>query len=248
MTIQEMHTQLNLRSQKINSNAFDNFLPEERDEYLNLAITRFIKNRLQPESNYIGEGFEESQKRIDDLRTLVKKDETLSPQQANGNAGVGNTFVDRGQFPDDYNYLISVRCKVDYARDGISFSLSSGKRDADGNEGTDYKTEIVQAKVVQSDDVYELLRDPFNKSRVREPICDINESGIDAYTDDTFIVDSIIINYLKKPVSVSLSTSTDSDLPEHTHDEIVDMATELMLSDIGALGTGNQIKTLKKVE
>jgi len=248
MTIAEMHTQLNLRVQKINSNAFDIFLPEERDEYINLAITRFIKNRFLPESNYIGEGFEQNQKRYDDLRSLVKKDESLSVTSVVTNAGIRGYFIDRGQLPADYMFLISVRCKVDYARNGVTFTTPSGARVIVGTEDTDYKTWITKANIVQSDDIYSLLLDPFNKTSAKEPIGDLSEDGIDIYTDDTFIVDDIIINYLKTPVTVSLATSTASDLPEHTHDEIVDMAAELMLSDIGALGTGNQIETLKKVE
>lgn len=248
MTIDQMHIQLQLRLQKINSNAFDNFIEEERDEYLNLAISRFVKNRFMPESNYMGEGFEQSQKRYDDLRTLVKKDESLTVTYVSGDVAQRGMFVDRGEFPTDYNYLVSIRCKVDYSRSGITFTVPDSARVPDGDEGTDYKTWITKANIVQSDDIYELLKDPFNKTSPKEPIADISEDGIDVYTDDTFLIDGIIINYLKKPTTVSLSTSTDCDLPEHTHDEIVDMATELMLSDIGALGTGNQIETLKKVE
>lgn len=248
MTIAEMHTQLNLRTQKINSNAFDNFLPEERDEYINLAISRFIKNRFMPESNYIGEGFEQSQKRYDDLRSLVKKDESLTLTTVTMNVGQRGMFVDRGTLPNDYNYLISIRCEVQYARTGVEYTVVANKRVIDGVEGTDYKEWITKADIVQSDDIYTLLKDPFNTTSPSEPIADMHSNGIDVYTDDKFIVSKIIINYLKNPVTVSLSTSTDCDLPEHTHDEIVDMAAELMLSDIGALGTGNQVQSLKKVE
>lgn len=243
-----MHTQLNLRMQKINSNAFDNFLPEERDEYLNLAINRFIKNRFIPEANYLQEGFEQSPKRYADLRTLVVKDKNLSANQVTGYASIGNYFADNVQFPNDYNFLITIRCEIHYSRSGVSFTLNAGKREVDGIEGTDYKTKTVPVKLIQSDDIYAVLSDPFNKTKINNPLADISDSGVNVYTDDNFVVDNIILNYLKKPVTVSLSTSTDSDLPEQTHDEIVDMAAKLMLSDIGALGKGEQIKNLEKVE
>ncbi|MFM7858618.1 MAG: hypothetical protein ACKO96_43540, partial [Flammeovirgaceae bacterium] len=57
--------------QKIASFQADNLLPEEIDHELNLALTRFIKQKYNPTSNRLNKGFEQSQKRIDDLRALV---------------------------------------------------------------------------------------------------------------------------------------------------------------------------------
>jgi len=71
MTVNEMHIAVNLGVQKLASFQADNLLPEEIDHELNLSVMRFIKQRYNPSSNRQGKGFEQSQKRIDDLKHLV---------------------------------------------------------------------------------------------------------------------------------------------------------------------------------
>lgn len=243
-----MHNAINLRMQKVGSYAFETFLSEEIDVYINLAINDFIDERYLPENNRLREGFEQSQKRIDDLRTLVKKNEELSVQNVELNAALSDIFVDRAAFPNDYRHLISTRCKINYNTQGIEFTVYSGKREPDGTKGNDYEELTVKAKPVQSDDIYMLLSDPFNKPRIQEPIYDISETGIDIYTNDDFIVDKIIINYIKEPAEVSLSQGVDTDLPKHTHGAIVDNTAKKILTDINQLGAAQKIESLTDEE
>ena len=56
---------------KINSALFENILPQEVDFAINANIQRFAKQRYGAHANLKQKGFEMSQKRIDDLRTLV---------------------------------------------------------------------------------------------------------------------------------------------------------------------------------
>ena len=72
MTISEMHIAFKLGLDKTNSLDYPSFLPEEIDFWLNQAIRRFVKTRYSG-LNVKREGFEQSQKRIDDLRTLVRE-------------------------------------------------------------------------------------------------------------------------------------------------------------------------------
>jgi len=67
-----MHIAVNLGVQKVASFQVDNLLPEEIDHEINMAVRRFINQRYNPMSNPKGKGFEQSQKRIDDLRTLLE--------------------------------------------------------------------------------------------------------------------------------------------------------------------------------
>ena len=67
-----MHIAVNLGVQKIGSFQVDNLLPEEIDHELNLAQRRFIKQRYSNLSNAKRQGFEQSQKRLDDLRNLLE--------------------------------------------------------------------------------------------------------------------------------------------------------------------------------
>jgi len=68
MTVNDMHIAIDLELNKLNSNLYDIILPQEKDYFLNRAQERLIKQYYSPKSNKKGEGFEMSQKRIDDLR------------------------------------------------------------------------------------------------------------------------------------------------------------------------------------
>lgn len=121
MTVNEMHIAVNLGVQKIASFQVDNLLPEEIDHELNLAMMRFVKQRYNPMSNRMGKGFEQSQKRIDDLRHLVVQAPRTSFQVFSGpvyNANKGPIYQDRVKLPDDYLFLVSARANTQYLCDG----------------------------------------------------------------------------------------------------------------------------------
>ena len=94
---------------RINSQRADQLLSEELDLELNRAMQRFINQRYG-KNNVYQEGFEESQKRIDELRTLLVEYESgvtfkeiLKPD---------SIFVDQFQLPANYMYLVNQRSKI----------------------------------------------------------------------------------------------------------------------------------------
>jgi len=97
-------------------------------------------------------------------------------------------------------------------------------------ETSDIKT--VRNRFSQQDDVHMLLEDPFNTTKWDKPITTIRNNAIDIYTSDIFIIESVKIQYLRKPTPVSLSLGTDCELPEHTHQEIVSMTVSSILETI----------------
>lgn len=107
MTIQEMHIAVNLGVQKIASFQVDNLLPQEIDYELNRAMDRFIKQRYSPMGNKYGAGFEQSQKRIDDLRNLVVDSKLESFYLGDTVGNGGEYFIDRAILPKDYLFYIS---------------------------------------------------------------------------------------------------------------------------------------------
>jgi hypothetical protein len=107
MTIQEMHIAVNLGVQKIASFQVDNLLPQEIDYELNRAMDRFIKQRYAPMGNKYGSGFEQSQKRIDDLRNLVVDSKLESFYLGDTVGNGGEYFIDRAILPKDYLFYIS---------------------------------------------------------------------------------------------------------------------------------------------
>ena len=116
MTVNEMHIAVNQGVQKIASFQVDNLLPQEIDHELNLAMMRFVKQKFNPTSNRIGKGFEQSQKRIDDLRTLlVEHSNSTDSQGIVYTSNYSDVYVDRYTLPLDYLFLVSVRTLVQYA-------------------------------------------------------------------------------------------------------------------------------------
>ena len=136
MTVNEMHIAVNLGVQKLASFQADNLLPQEIDYELNLAAMRFIKQRYNASSNRQGKGFEQSQKRIDDLKFLIVQNAGNTFNYGIAGDGLGsyvytadssNIYVDRYTIPLDYLFLVSVtanvyyRCNINIVED-INFS------------------------------------------------------------------------------------------------------------------------------
>jgi len=371
-----MHIAVNLGVQKLGSFQVDNLLPEEIDHELNMAQRRFIKQRYSALSNPKRRGFEQSQKRLDDLRNLVEDYYQNLPSYMGAvytSKGSGDVFAYRAKFPTDYMHLINVRAKVFYEcnidrnvpfetfrkeyyylrvpinqpirgyilvdisvanaagaltsvksnlggitidsiRNGVygeeitpSLSPNDGFSDltaptitadspvADANEiffkreaaftqlsdvsipgvvGAyavlrwkhpltddvidinvnqgplvidevlrEVTPEIVEdnptlklkrtlCKYSQHDDLYAILDDPFNTTKNSAPLYTIQENFVDLYTGSSFIPQDIFIKYLRRPALMSYSRGIGSELPEHTHDEVIEMAVKSILETI----------------
>lgn len=111
MDITEMHLNIDLELNKLNSNLYEIILPQEKDYFLNRAQERFIKQRYGALSNSKRQGFEMSQKRIDDLRNL------LVPNYYDKCFKLPITDFDYASklkfyFPGDYMFLTSSRSKM----------------------------------------------------------------------------------------------------------------------------------------
>ena len=113
MTIAEMHIALKLELDKSDSLNNLSFEPEELDYWINKAIKRFVKTRYSG-SNYKSESFEETQKRTDDLRTLVvvnsfdlTKNYTLP---LNYDPFMNNSYY--VELPENYYFALSEDCKI----------------------------------------------------------------------------------------------------------------------------------------
>ena len=108
MDVIEMHIAVQQGVDKINSLQADSLLSEEIDIELNKNMFRFI-NTKYGQNNIFRKGFEESQKRIDDLRTLVREYE--APVSFKEQLKT-NIFVDTFNLPADYMYLVNQMSKL----------------------------------------------------------------------------------------------------------------------------------------
>ena len=84
-------------------------------------------------------------------------------------------------------------------------------------------------KFIQHDDIFTLLNDPFNSTKPSGPLTTIRNNEIDIYTSDIFIIESVKITYIRKPHKISLSLGLSCELPEHNHQEVVDMTVSSIL-------------------
>jgi len=226
-----MHLAVQQGVDKINSFQADTLLSQEIDLEINKAIDRFI-NLKYGKNNIYGKGFEESQKRVDDLRTVLKS-ETLKTIYLE--PSINNTFIYRSDpLPTDYRYLIKLIGVVEYK--STCSSLNSSEQE--GLVGFELdKNALASFKFVQQDDLYTLLADPFNTTKKTKPLITIEEDFIKVYTNDIFIIKKLKLTYIKNPAKVSLSLDTsiesvDCELAEHTHQEIVDMTINSILEGI----------------
>ena len=96
----------------------------------------------------------------------------------------------------------------------------------------DINTNIVNNSFVQHDDIFTLLNDPFNTTKHTDPLTTIRGNNIDVYTNDIFIIDAVKITYIRNPKKISLSLGIDCELPEHTHQEVVDITVSSILEGI----------------
>jgi len=97
---------------------------------------------------------------------------------------------------------------------------------------TGVKEVTAKSTFVQQDDIFTLLTDPFNTTKYTDPLYTIRGNALDIYTSDIFIIDSVKITYVRKPAKISLSLGVSCELPEHCHQEIVDMTVSSILEGI----------------
>jgi hypothetical protein len=109
MNLSQMHIGVQHGVDKINSMHSDLLLPEEIDLELNKNIQRFINQRWSTAGNKYRAGFEQSQKRVDDLRTLIR--EYSTPTVYKGHV-FKKTFIDAAFFPLDYMFLINLKSLI----------------------------------------------------------------------------------------------------------------------------------------
>ena len=164
MNVTEMHLAIQQGVDKINSLQADMLLSEEIDIELNKSQIRFI-NTKYGRNNIYQEGFEQSQKRIDDLRTLVR--EYSAPVTYKGAYGT-NFFIDTFQLPNDYMYLINQYSEI-YINNCSPVSYDTDTKDpisylvvslSDLHDGTNFVTD------------FELVADRSNGTLGQVPMID----------------------------------------------------------------------------
>ena len=189
MTVQEQHIDFKRKLNKIDSEKYRNFRPEEIDLYLNEGMEVFIKKRIG-RNNLYRKGFESTQKRIEDLRDLHVKAEDDAAQPLIG------TLVGTGVYKYDLSTLGSVNDKLKYLyQTRVRFVGTAG-------DCTDIKFNGIPA---QADDLNNILSSEFYSPSLAWREVPFNFAGdfVYAYTGDDFTLDSILIDYIRRPAKIA---------------------------------------------
>lgn len=231
MTAAEMHKYV-LQRINVMQGELD-VVSEDVERAINKAIDQFIKQRYQKEANPLREGFEMSQVRVSDLRSLIADSGAITPEEEESDYD-DDIFIDKASLPNDFMFLLKVGAKIQYNSNGIDYSLSGSQRVADGTLDTDYAEMLVPCKYVQLDDIQQISSDPFNKPQLTSPKFTVNDNFVYVYTDENFVTKEVHVTYLKEPTKVDLEAGTACDLAESTHEDIVEMAANFLLQSRGA--------------
>ena len=222
-----MHTALDLELDKTSALDLPVFLDDEKDFWLNAAIKKFVKTRYSG-LNIKKQSFEETQKRIDDLRTLVT---TADVSLSNVTATYPNGYV--GTLPtgnDLYWLMVGEEAEIT----------------------VDSSTKRVGVTQCSQNEYRQKIDDPYSEHILHytsaKPIRLFYSNSVELISDGNYTVDTYYLTYIKEPAEVDLSGAVDCDLPEHTHDEIVKITCNMMLENIESpryASHANEIATME---
>ena len=196
--------------------------------FLNEAIDKFYKTRYSG-INGKQEGFEQSQKRIDDLRTLIKSvTYKIDNLKENSKIIVSSASKYSVALPEDYVVLLGDTAGIQ----PIDNTNKCWEKDNEGKYITKYN-DVIEATIETIDkQLNNSLSEHKLKYNAAKPLRLIQENEIQLYTDGNYKVAEYTIKYLKKPEKLNKDNLTTeyTSLPEHTHMEIVKMAVQLYLA------------------
>lgn len=237
MNVLQMHQSFKLKLDKTNSLEYPSFYPEEIDFWLNEAMRNFVKTRTYG-NNVKRESFEQSQKRIDDLRTIVKNDwltPTVSPDNTNFADDVVVYLADLSTTTHPYWFCMGEEAVIEYT-DCLGQKIQK-------------RTQIMESTI----DKYPVdIQDPYNPYHLQfgeaRPLRLFIGNNVELTSDGNYEIIKYHITYIKKPTEISFTGNISSDLPEQTHEEIVNIAVNMVLEDIESRRFQTQSALLNKQE
>lgn len=193
--------------------------------FLNAGLDKFWKTRYG-ENNFKRDSFEQTQKRIDDLRTLVTE----------------HTF-DKNEITKISNNLYTVNLPENYL---IMLGDTAGISPADGIDNQCWEKDENGVYIVHYSDTIEGTIETLDRIKENslseyhlhytkaKPIKLIANDSVKLYTDGKYKVSTYTMQYLRKPNRIDIHTNPYeeyADMPEHTHLEIVKLAAQLYIEN-----------------
>lgn len=190
--------------------------------FINEAIDKFYKTRYSG-INFKAQGFEQTQKRIDDLRTLIKNKKYTEDSI---NKSDRNSYS--VELPEDYVLLLG---------DTAGIQPSNLNECWETNERGEYIIKYTDTLESTIETLDRQLGNSLSEHKLKycqaRPLKLIQDNNVILYTDGNYKISEYQITYLAKPSKINSSNITNTeytDLPEHTHMEIVKMAIQIYLA------------------
>ncbi len=224
MTQREFQIEFERRLQLIDPNLVikEKLTSDTIISFINEAIDKFYKTRYSG-INFKAQGFEQTQKRIDDLRTLIK-----NKKYTEGSINKSDRNSYSVELPEDYVLLLG---------DTAGIQPSNLNECWETNERGEYIIKYTDTLESTIETLDRQLGNSLSEHKLKycqaRPLKLIQDNNVILYTDGNYKISEYQITYLAKPSKINSSNITNTeytDLPEHTHMEIVKMAIQIYLA------------------
>jgi len=217
MTVDEMIIGVNIGVQKVNSNAFDTYLEEEIEYFLNKAAREYVRRQ----NIYLKKDLDEvsrpdlvrQEEAFDNLSTVLVTD-VISSGDISAASGFDNT---------------KTIVKTNLSSEVFQFAYAQAKV-ASGSWRA--------CKPISPAEIHFYTKAEYNAPLFRRlPLLLSGTNILVFFDEESSDITEMMFMYIKsldRMVKDSPGTGevTTSELPEHTHDEIVDIAVNMILEDI----------------
>lgn len=223
MLLSTIHRDIKIFLDKVDSSAYPEFEDGEIDVFINEGIKRLV-NQKYGGNNPLRTSFEETQKRTEDLKSLVvtKYFPVVLSTVYTSPFKVYKTNLDQAYsdssliIPSPEKYLFFTKCVANVIENNCN--------------------SFAKIKQIQQDDLTEVILDPFNKPKGNKVVSFFEEGTLCFAVDTVKTLEKVLITYIKKPALVNKGTYgfplVECDLDEHLHSEVIQVTVGIMLENI----------------
>lgn len=220
MTAQEMHIGVITQLEQIASYAFADFQTEEVDYYINRTVSKWLRGKQMVIRNMETSSPEYVSASEDIYSVIESIIFSIDAEVTEGSLNTSTLYsgamrADLSSIPDDDFYL---------------YLLSRSRVDSEWrNNDLVTPNKFIEYATTSYDQPYFRM--------LPASIQGVNLLVLKSLGDT--LLDKVLLTYIRKPAKVALDVDTpgnsvDCDLPEHVHDEIVDLTVQSMLIDLRA--------------
>lgn len=229
MTVTQMHQSFKFGLDKLDALNYPNFLPEEIDLLLNQGQDRYTKQRYGV-TNPKKTSFEETQKRTDDLKELLRE---VVITNTSTTGILTNIAPNAKFFPLPADYWFAIQERVEQNCDKCNDHTVETSTDVDG-VFTTFSVKYAEVRAIQHNEFDKTIKDAFKGPDYDKVLRLMYGDNTELISADYCNVINYRLRYIKQPQTISLTGGTSCELSEHTHQEIVDEAIKIALEGIEA--------------